>query len=84
MSRSPALDEALAAAGGVNKVARDLRISPQAVSQWGDVPEKWVLRLAALTQWRVSPHRLRSDIYPHPSDGLPNELRVQTYERAAA
>jgi len=33
-------------------------------------PEK-VLMLCAKSEWQVTPHELRPDIYPNPTDGLP-------------
>lgn len=54
-------------------VARIAGVSPQAVSKWrGRVPDAAaVLKLAAATGWKVTPHDLRPDIYPNPTDGLP-------------
>lgn len=45
------------------------------------VPADCVLAVAGATEWRVTPHQLRADIYPHPFDGLPSHLRT---EQAAA
>ncbi len=37
-------------------------------------PER-VIDLAGRTGWKVTPHEIRPDLYPHPSDGLPDYLR---------
>ena len=52
-------------------------ISAQAVSKWADngVPGERVLTISEATSFRLRPHDLRPDLYPHPDDGLPEELR---------
>lgn len=35
------------------------------------------LRIARHSAWMVTPHDLRPDIYPNPTDGLPPEMRAQ-------
>lgn len=73
-----AVREAIAHLGGPPKVAalRGLR-TPWAVGKWlrDGVPHNQVLWLAEATSWRWTPHQLRSDLYPHPDDGLPEERR---------
>jgi len=63
----------------------DPPVSPQAVSKWVDagVPPDRVLTIARATDYLVTPHRLRPDLYPHPDDGLP-EARRGEQGRAAA
>ncbi len=53
-------------------------ISPQAVSKWGEkgIPPERVIALSRATGFRVTPHRMRPDIYPSPSDGIPAEARA--------
>ncbi|MGL6245682.1 transcriptional regulator [Pseudomonas sp.] len=48
-------------------------LSPQAVYKWlsAGVPAGRVLAVCEATGWQVTPHVLRPDIYPNPSDGLP-------------
>ncbi|WP_333710344.1 transcriptional regulator [Malikia spinosa] len=58
-------------AGGVVALSTALGLSRGAVSQWDKVPVDKVLRVCDLTSWQVTPHELRPDIYPNPSDGLP-------------
>jgi DNA-binding transcriptional regulator YdaS (Cro superfamily) len=73
-----ALQEAIRICGGQGALAR--RLTPpakaQAVQQWRQVPSDRVLAVARAVEFRITPHQLRPDLYPHPEDGLPNELRV--------
>lgn len=47
----------------------------QAIAKWEKVPAERVLGVAEANEWRVTPHQLRPDLYPHPDDGLPAHLR---------
>ncbi|HEK3122008.1 TPA: helix-turn-helix domain-containing protein [Proteus mirabilis] len=50
--------------------------SPQSVFNWiknNKVPAERVIQLCELGGWVVSPHQLRSDLYPNKTDGLPKE-----------
>jgi DNA-binding transcriptional regulator YdaS (Cro superfamily) len=55
-----------------------------AVSQWAarGVPAERVLPVCAQEDWRITPHLLRPDLYPNPSDGLPG-LRCPCHDEAA-
>lgn len=69
------------------RIANALRIPKPLLSQWlttRGVPPHRVLDLAAATYWVVTPHDLRPDLYPHPDDGLPNELRGQRKPKEAS
>ena len=61
------------------KAARALGVTRQAMQFWLDsdsiIPPDRVLAVAAALDWRVTPHELRPDLYPYPTDGLPPELR---------
>lgn len=48
-------------------------VSPQGVAKWAEtgVPSERVLKVAEATNFEVTPHELRPDIYPYPTDGLP-------------
>jgi DNA-binding transcriptional regulator YdaS (Cro superfamily) len=72
------LSKAIQASGGVTALARALGINSQAVSQWEKAPAERVLSIAKISNWKVTPHQLRSDLYPHPQDGLPIALRKET------
>ena len=60
-----------------SEIALALGVSQGMVSHWvtgrKQIAPEWVLRLCALSGWRVTPHEIRPDIYPNPSDGLPAE-----------
>jgi len=60
-----ALNEAIAIAGGVTRLAELLGIASQAIHQWKSVPVARVLKIEEVTG--VSRYRLRPDIYPHDS-----------------
>lgn len=53
----------------------DPPVSPQAVGKWAEkgIPPERVIELAKATGFRVTPHRMRPDIYPLPTDGIPQE-----------
>lgn len=58
---------ALAAAAGVSR---------QAPRQWGDkIPAERVIPICEALNWRVTPHILRSDLYPNGLDGIPASLK---------
>ena len=68
------LTKAIKSAGTATNLATMLGIKPMSVSRWknryqGVVPADRVLQLYAATG--VTPHELRPDLYPNPSDGLP-------------
>ena len=71
-----ALDKAIKQAGSAKKLGVMLGVSKMAVSLWkndakGIVPPKRVLPIYLVTG--VTPHELRPDLYPNPSDGLPGK-----------
>jgi DNA-binding transcriptional regulator YdaS (Cro superfamily) len=65
------LKNAIALIGGPAAVAALFGISSQAVSQWKTAPYDRVLGIAEATDWRVTPHQLRPDLYPNAGDGIP-------------
>lgn len=54
-------------------LARALGLRPMTVAQWmvRGVPAERVLSIAEATDFAVTPHEIRPDLYPNPSDGLP-------------
>lgn len=52
-------------------------VNQQTVASWliKGVPPKHVIPLCEAVFYRVTPHELRPDVYPHPDDGLPQTLR---------
>ncbi|RTP94498.1 Rha family transcriptional regulator [Enterobacter sp. WCHEn045836] len=70
------LTKAINRAGNATKLAFLLGIKPMSVSRWknryqGVVPAERVLPIFKITG--VTPHELRPDLYPNPTDGLPKE-----------
>lgn len=58
------------------------KIGPTAIANWlqrGQVPADRAIPVARAVDFQVTPHDLRPDLYPHPTDGLPSTLK----ERAA-
>ncbi|MEX1839146.1 helix-turn-helix domain-containing protein [Enterobacter cloacae] len=69
-----ALDNAIRIAGSANKLATAIGVSGMAVSQWkskGSVPSTRVLKIYSVTG--ITPHELRPDLYPNPTDGIPQQ-----------
>ena len=69
-----ALDKAIKTAGSARKIAAALGLSSMSISHWknrdnGIVPPDYVLPISRMTG--VTPHELRPDLYPNPTDGLP-------------
>ncbi len=62
--RSWALKRAVALAGGLTALARGLGISPQAISQWQQVPAARVLAVERAIDGAVTRSELRPDLYP--------------------
>lgn len=70
------LTKAIKTAGTASKLAVMLGIKPMSVSRWknryqGTVPADRVLQIYGVTG--VTPHELRPDLYPNPTDGLPKK-----------
>ena len=68
------LTKAIKSAGTATTLANMLGIKPMSVSRWknryqGVVPADRVLPIFTATG--VTPHELRPDLYPNPTDGLP-------------
>lgn len=80
MDEKTPFEELAAALGTYAAIAAifDPPISPQAVAKWNDkgIPPERVIALSRATGFRVTPHRMRPDIYPSPSDGIPSEARA--------
>ncbi|HAP0139826.1 TPA: helix-turn-helix domain-containing protein [Escherichia coli] len=62
-------------------IARLIGLPQQVVSRWANghqVPASRVLQLCEIMEWEISPHELRPDIYPNPTDGLPVGCKANT------
>lgn len=59
---------------GVRQIAEKCDISEQAVYKWekaGIISAEYVIAICELANWQTTPHELRPDIYPNPTDGMP-------------
>lgn len=79
------LQQAVDLAGGQAQLARGIRervpgskISQPHVYKWLNSPNpdqmppaEVVLAMADFLEYRMTPHELRADLYPNPSDGMP-------------
>jgi DNA-binding transcriptional regulator YdaS (Cro superfamily) len=59
--RSEGLQRAIAAAGGIRKLARLLKIQHNSVMQWKDVPTHRILQIETVT--KIPREKLRPDLY---------------------
>ncbi|HIG8794804.1 TPA: transcriptional regulator [Raoultella terrigena] len=65
----------IAACGSQSELARRLGKNSQTVSAWfrNGVASTEVINASRALDWQVTPHELRPDLYPNPTDGLPNK-----------
>lgn len=65
----------------------DSKVTNSHINNWlyrdEKIPGEWVLALSESVNWKVTPHELRPDLYRHPEDGLPDELRCGCEDKAA-
>jgi DNA-binding transcriptional regulator YdaS (Cro superfamily) len=56
-----------------SELGRRLGKKPQTISGWfkNRVPAEEVLPACQALEWQVSPHELRPDKYPNPTDAIP-------------
>ncbi|MGL9724243.1 transcriptional regulator [Sodalis sp. (in: enterobacteria)] len=56
-----------------SELGRQLGKRPQTISVWFKkrVPAEWVVSMSKALGWKVTPHELRPDKYPNPTDALP-------------
>lgn len=71
-----ALEKAIQVASNSSKLAEKLGVSSMTISHWkkrygGVVPKGRVFPIFHVTG--ITPHELRPDMYPNPTDGLPNQ-----------
>ena len=63
-----------------SELGRRLGKTPQTISGWFKkrVPAEEVIPACEALGWKVTPHELRPDKYPNPTDGLPVEYQTNT------
>jgi len=56
-----------------SEAAIAFRVSREAVRKWdrSGVPAERVLFVCSVIGWRKTPHQLRPDLYPNPTDAMP-------------
>ncbi|WP_291970928.1 YdaS family helix-turn-helix protein [Candidatus Symbiopectobacterium sp.] len=56
-----------------SELGRRLGKRPQTISFWFKkrVPAELVVSMSKALEWKVTPHELRPDKYPNPTDALP-------------
>jgi DNA-binding transcriptional regulator YdaS (Cro superfamily) len=71
----PSLQKKLLAVCSQSEIGRRLNRRAQTVNGWfkHKVPGELVLKVSKALEWKVTPHELRPDLYPNPTDGLPKE-----------
>ncbi|EGH2794930.1 helix-turn-helix domain-containing protein [Salmonella enterica] len=74
------LDEAIKAAGNQRKLAKLIGIWPQTVNRWvkrynGLIPAEYVGVIYQVTG--VLPYKLRPDLHPTPSSGVPEGVELE-------
>ncbi|HBQ2493111.1 MULTISPECIES: transcriptional regulator [Klebsiella] len=72
---TPELKNQICTLKSQTEIAVALGTKPQTVSLWlsGQVPANRVIPLCRVLNWSVTPHEMREDIYPNPTDGLPKQ-----------
>lgn len=72
---TPEVKEKILSVVSQSEIGRRLGKKPQAINLWfkNGVPSGEALNLCSCIDWAVTPHELRPDLYPNPTDGLPKE-----------
>ena len=84
MSPKDQLERAVAIAGNPSKLAAAATaagpksVERQHISNWlnrgdGSCSGDYVLQVAKAVEYAVTPHQLRPDLYPNPTDGMPQK-----------
>ena len=66
------LQKAFDLAGGKIALAVALGLDRTACYSWKEVPSERVIAVSEAIGWGVTPHQLRPDLYPNPTDALPS------------
>jgi hypothetical protein len=67
----------------VNKIQPGAKLTQAHIWKWINstalgIPGEYVISACHVVNWQVTPHQLRPDLYPHPSDGLPEHMRIES------
>lgn len=68
------LGKVIELAGGQSALAKAIGLKQGHIYYWmktGRIPGDHVLAVCEAVSFEVTPHELRPDIYPNPTDGLP-------------
>lgn len=73
------INKAVEFCGGVSALANRINEKANTISMWiqrGNIPSEKVLSVSKATEYQITPHQLRSDLYPYQFDGLPQHMRA--------
>lgn len=70
---------------GLQRLATAVGVSYQAIRKYerGTVTAERVLAVSRATDWKVTPHDLRPDLYPNPFDAMPAAVAAERIACAA-
>ena len=70
---------------GLQRLATAVGVSYQAIRKYerGTVTAERALAVCRATDWIVTPHMLRPDLYPNPADAIPPAVAAKRFVRAA-
>lgn len=79
MSENNPLNEAVEL-HGLKPLALKINVKYQSIQKYlrTRVTAEKVIPLSEALDWSPTPHIIRPDLYPHPDDGLPDELRGES------
>lgn len=79
------LEKIVDLAGGQAALAKELETPEKPIKQghvWNwlnvtidGIPAEHVIKACEIVGFKVTPHQVRPDLYPHPHDGLPETMR---------
>ena len=73
------LKKAIEFCAGISAMSIKVNEKSNVISMWlqrKKIPSEKVILVSQATNYQVTPHELRPDLYPHPQDGLPEHLRT--------
>lgn len=72
--------KAILVAGSQVKLAEKMGEKVGLIGIWVQrkmVPAERVIQVCRAIEYKVTPHEIRPDIYPHPDDALPDDMRCR-------